>query len=532
MRQARLQATSRQVAVRNTPVYTLLAGGIVGFATLLAWSTQYYVDYEMSLLPWLTSRGWVLYRDMVDQHPPLLPWLLALLGAGDPGLPLRLVITGLGVLTLALTYAVATRLAGPLAGLAAVALAAIQANVFEGNHLWYDGVLGPVYLGVLLLLARAPAASGTSGPHPPAARVPVVIRAYGSEVVLGLLLGAGLLIKQQAVLAVPFVALALWHGARAGRRVGAFVSALALPLVVAGLIYAIQGAFAAAWYWVVAYSLTGNYVTTAALPAAPSETPVLAVLYAPALALLLAGIGTISPIRRAAFLIPHSPFPIPLAGLGLLIAATAPAWPRYGRFHFQAAVPLLAVAGGVALVGLIGQIRQPGRSGRLVAGLGLGLLGVSTLAALASAIQGVALNLRLGPVVAAYTAADSGLAPLRAWVDAHAPPAAPIIVYHVDNLIYRALDREPLRLWAPQYPWILQADDTDARWWAGVAQARPLVAVVSAGGWDTSPVAGPATGEGRLRYDYHEAQRFQLRIYPFVAPVGVVGLLRNDGPAR
>src|SRR5512133_345519 len=103
----------RRVPAGAGPAFAALG---VALAAALAWGRQWFVDYEVALLPWLLRRGAVLYRDVADQHPPLFPALLALVD-GDPGLPLRAVTVGLQALTLALTYAAARRWGGAVAGL-------------------------------------------------------------------------------------------------------------------------------------------------------------------------------------------------------------------------------------------------------------------------------------------------------------------------------------------------------------------------------------------------------------------------------
>src|SRR5439155_14566020 len=122
--------------------------------------------------------------------------------------------------------------------------------------------------------------------------------------------------------------------------------------------------------------------------------------------------------------------------------------------------------------------------------------------------------------------------PLRAWVDAHAPPGAPIVVQDLDSMLYRILEREPPRPWTPRLPWMLAVQDNAARWWAAVAQARAPVALVPASAWDQATQPGTNSGAARLRNDYHEAARFQLVVYPLAPVVPVVGLLRNDDAGR
>jgi len=134
-------------------VADLLAFLIGGAALVYAWFEQYAVDAETTLLPWLIRRGWVLYADLVDQHPPLLPWLLVPFD-GDPGLPLRVAIFALRAVTLLFTYIVARRLCGAWGALVALSGAALWAIGANAAHLWYDGALAPVYLGIVFLLVE------------------------------------------------------------------------------------------------------------------------------------------------------------------------------------------------------------------------------------------------------------------------------------------------------------------------------------------------------------------------------------------
>ncbi len=52
-----------------------VSGVFIAACGLLTLLTPYEVDHEMTLLPWLMGKGWRLYGDLVDQHPPLLTWL-------------------------------------------------------------------------------------------------------------------------------------------------------------------------------------------------------------------------------------------------------------------------------------------------------------------------------------------------------------------------------------------------------------------------------------------------------------------------
>jgi hypothetical protein len=449
--------------------------------------------------------------------------------------------------------------------------AALWALGADGAHLWYDGALAPVYLGIVLLLAPwrgvdtlksdatgqsyhlpvdgppvnpqsafdergdlRPSSFGAGGRRTetyrprnpqfsgrPAISIPVAIA-------LGGLLAIGLLLKQHAVLALPGLVLALAWGRHAGRgtRIAAFVAALALPLLLVGLYYAFEGAASDAAYWIFAYAFDGNYAGTAGLAPSPDEWQWLAIAFAPALALLLAG-AAVAP--RVAW---RSYSPLLLAGPWLLLATILPALPRYGRFHLQAAVPLLAVAAGAAVVALGYAYGVPSggsdttRRSRVLSVLAALLLLAYALGGLREGITSFSVQTTLGPVAAPYAATAP---PLAAWVDAHTAPGAPIILYGVDPLVYRVVGHPPTTPWSPQLPWIMSVHNTYERVWAGVVGARPAVALVAASWWGDGELPSLEPGPGWLRTMYHEAARFQLVSYPGAPSLTVVALLLDNG---
>gem|GEM_PF-3022068 len=506
-----------------------LAVAVGGATVLLVWSSQYFVDAEVTLLPWLMSRGWALYRDIVDHHSPLLPALLVpLAGAGDPGLPLRLAIVSLLALTLTLTYALAARLAGTWGGVVALLIAGLWLPPFEATHLWYDGALAPVYLGAALLLLFWKASTD-------------VRQRSWLTFGLGVLLGTGTLIKQHAAVAAVAIGVALLSAGfteigRAARYPTLFVLGTALPIAAVGVLFAWQGTLSDAWYWIVSYNLSGEY-GSAAMPPSANEWPILAALYAPIVALAILYTLRLHkangrPERgRGGMLWPAA------ATLGILLAATLPAWSRYARHHFQAAIPLVAVAGGVSAVWLLREtwtVYKGARNVRAIVASSAAalLLGLNLLIGGSQWSQTVSLQQMMGAPQAPY----SSTAPaIRAWVDRHAPAQAPIFIYGVDQMLYRVLEREPPRPWVPQFPWLLKGG-IEERFWQGAERARPPVILLTPGLWEyasdlqLSPVQrGTTAGLAWLRRHYHEAERFQVVNYPKAPAVEVLGLLRNDG---
>jgi hypothetical protein len=481
---------------------------LVGLSALVyAWFEQYSVDAETTLVPWLMRHGWILYTDVIDQHPPLLPWLLMPFD-GDPGLPMRVFIVALRALTLLLTYAAARRLCGEWAGLVALAGAALWAIGANAAHLWYDGALAPVYLGVVLLLIVENKPYATTRDE------------TWSALALGCLLAAAVLLKQHALVAVPGVVFALACGRPGrGRSLAAYALGLLMPLTLAALYFTWLGAGASAAYWLIAYSLAGSYAAEAGLPPPAGEAWWLILAFVPAIALILVAIA--GGVRELA---PRHTRLLP-AGSGLLLAATLPVWPRYGRFHLEAAIPLLAVAAGITAVTLGNKLRQGRRQARLLGVTAAMLIAVYLLAGVSEAIKSFGIQSQLGSVAAPYATTVS---PLANWVDAHTSPAAPIVLYGVDALLYRVLAHPPPRPWVPQLTWILSARDSEARWWDGVVRERPDVALVAATWWDSGPAASNEPSAGWLRANYHADSRFALIPYPGAQPVSIVALELNN----
>ena len=492
-------------SVHHSRLANVAAGCVIVGGTLLAWGSQYYVDYEVSLLPWLIEKGWVLYRDIADQHTPLFTALLVPFGAGDTSIPLQMVVVGLHFLTLLLVYLVTIRMAGAVAGLGAVILAELWTVAMEGTHLWYDGVLGLVYMAMLLLLVNKRSPLANKAPR------------LGTAIIAGLLLGIGILIKQHATAALPFIALLWWAGGYAGWRshLGLFAAGLSAPLAIFSLVFAAQGALGEAWYWTVVYNITGNYMQAAAMLPAYSEWPVLVALFIP-----LALWALTWRIHKA------RDNWLAMALFGLVLAASLPAVPRYARFHFQALVPLAAVLGAVAAACLYESAKSFMPWRKVASQLGLGLFGLYMLVGLAQWIEGLSFNFRPGAVVAPYA---TSIEPLRAWVDANTPPRSPVFIYGLDSMLYRVLEREPTRPFSPQLPWVLDADNTEERWWFGFMQAHPAVVLVPAQAWDANSTG---SREMQLRGQYREGMRFNILNYPGARPIEVVGLLQSNDPQR
>ncbi len=454
-------------------------------------------DQETALYPWLMNNGWVLYRDIRDQHGPLFPSLLSLLP--DPGSAgTQFVFMLLLVALVALLTAIAAwRTSSPAAALFAVGLYALWILPFDGAHVWYDLGLAPFYLAAFLVawdMLAKPAENWR-------------------PVALGLLLGLAFLLKQQAAVALlGGLAVVPLHQRRS---VALYVGAASLPVLISVLVFSITGAVGDYFYWVVTYNLTPTYVQGASALVPPADWPLILALLAPVPA-LAAGLSPMKSIwrRRLGFII--------FSG-GLLFAAIIPIWPRYARFHLAGALPLLALFGGIAIWNLL--VHFPGFRSRAVlpwAGgvllilLSLRLTGPSGLRTLAGVW-------RVQPAPLPYS---STIAPLRNWVQSNTPPDRPILVYDLDSTLYRVLERQPPKPWSPFFPWIMEGDSTAAQWVAGIETARPRIALVTpefvAG--RHLPIPDGGRSEEFLRANYVAGPVFTVEKYPGSGQQQIVAL--------
>jgi hypothetical protein len=496
--------------VRRTWTPTLLAWLLILGSGLIVGQTQYYLDYEMTLLPWLVGRGWSLYTDIADQHTPLLAWLLSPTG-GDPQV-LQPLIVGLHLLTLALAFRLAAALAGRWAGLLAAGLAALWLHSFEATHLWYEAVQVPLYLGAATLLVRStpraelgPEAEG-GGPSSSGAK---------NFVLVGVLMGITVLIKQHA-LALALVIL-VWLIASGGegrwRRSGLFAAGLGAALLPAAVILVLSGTLGDAFFWTVQNNLEGSYARAAALPPSPDEWPALVAFYAGAVPLVLALLFRALPLR------------VGLLVLGLAVAASVPVWPRYARFHLAATVPLVAVAGAAGSVALWQRAR--GREGvklRVAPALGFGVLGVSLIAASAQMLQA---RIGWGQFGSPQPPYEQGGSALKVWVAEQSAPHDTVFVYGLDPYLNRLVEREPPRPFVPQLPWMLGSRGMERAMWEGVERARPPLLLVPVAWWDGTSPEGRTNATWPGAGEYAPERRFSLVSYPGASPIEVVGLVRG-----
>jgi hypothetical protein len=304
--------------------------GLIGLLLYQAWLFYYKMPLSLGprviFEPWALRNGAVLFENLVDIHPPLMPWLLVVLGwvIPDELLLAKLVLIGLLSLSSLLTFLVARRFFGNWAGLASAACFVLWAPTFGTGKLWYETFLTAVYLIYLL---------GFSPSDRP--------RSYRWWILWGIFGGITVLIKQYA--ALVFAAFLLWEGItafslkRPWRTIIRDILITGLfsfvPVALALICQLIQaGTVDSMIYWLVVYPLSGIYEELGSNPPTINHLKLLMelnLLLLPAIIWL----GTLIRMKDAVWR---------QAGLFfcLLFTAGLTAYPRFSSYHLLPILPV------------------------------------------------------------------------------------------------------------------------------------------------------------------------------------------------
>ena len=398
---------------------------------------QLWLGPRVLLQPWLLSRGFVMYRDIIDLHAPLMPLALSSLVPLFPdGVVLaKTAMAALLTLSTLLTFELGRHRIGWFAGLWAAGFFVIWSPALVFFKLWHESLLVPIYLLWLFF------DQSSAGPRP-----------VRSALLLGFLGGVAVLIKQHA--ALPFAAFVLWgvfnrrHYRIPWPAVLRETAWILLGMTLPVLAYCVfqlltAGSLDGFLYWTVRFNLVGKYKSIAAQRPTVTQIGKLASL----LLLMPAALLSLVDARRRG-----DPVWLLLGMLLLMTAAgSVTAYPRFEFFHLQPILPMAALTSSLVLAYAI---RRKDAGGRPFA---------AGVAAALSFFWLVTAGYEYRPVIRPEKKRPvweySSLQPLAEEIRRSVPADQSLYIFpdsEVASNLYYLLAAEPPRYWVFHYPWYLQ----------------------------------------------------------------------------
>lgn len=443
-------------ASKSSPVPHWLKWG--GLGLMLVYQAAMYggimrivVSGSVLFLPWLIRQpGYALYKNILVQYTPGGLWLWAAL---DPlcsaclgRIRLEMIIVT-SILTL-LVFFLSRRLWSDRAGLVGAALLAIWGPVFMDHLMYFEVIMGLMLLFALMVW------------HKPSGE-------WWRPWVAGIFVGLAVLVKQHALAVVGIFI--VWRLLVRGvsfplKDNGLFLLGVGVVLALGALALVFKDHLQDALFWAWSFNWGPYLRESSRLPDASTVLLLLAWLS-------VVGIYAWTAIRSRRVGTPE------LLMLGLIPALLLPAFPRFGRFHLGAAVPIVALVGAGASPAMF---TRPGKL-RNKASLLLSRLvvwGEILLHVVALALP-TYYRVKLGPLVDEYAplvpvadalTADYGLRPgERLWNATEVDPT--FNLYAIGGFL-------PPRVWVPVYPWFQSVPGVTERVRTAVAGDPPPVAVV------------------------------------------------------
>jgi hypothetical protein len=275
---------------------------------------------EMILWPYLMTKGWLPYRDIILPYTPALVVMLGVLGKTFSVTLLNLKIyTWLLILfTDLIVYWTAKKISGrEIVGLVSLLFYVLWQPFFEGNGFWFDLVLAPILLLTFYFIHERRYLTG------------------------GLFFGLAIAIKQTSLfLGVPVFLTLFWVNGLVFKNWWRFIVGTLIPLFIC-LIYVLGNSlFEDFFQWAISYGMFY-------LPRAPGQVQLPTVKQVLAtgipygfliLAVLITflGIAKKSSVKMIWILI------------GWVVFAALGVYPRWEYFHFQPSLPFLAIITGIA----------------------------------------------------------------------------------------------------------------------------------------------------------------------------------------
>lgn len=446
------RCTSFYIKPHCAPVRHLTHTGKIGWAfialiiIIAAQTLAYLYVWPLSLgprvilQPWLMHQGYVLYKDIADEHAPLMYLVLSAVQplASDNLEAAKLTLVVLINASTLLTFWAGKKSGHWPAGILSSLFFALWSPLFGYGKLWHETFLAPFYI-LILILWRVPNHSQTG------------CRFFYS--LIGLLLGTALLIKQHALAVALGIILWLFFNNRPIRRsarhllseIAFLLLGISLPASILAAYYWLKlKALNDLVFWLITFNFINRYIHIASLWPSIEQIKLLvpAYLLVPPFVVSILGQG-----RKRDIHIVRSEI-----GLVLFVTSSLTVYPRFGFFHLQASLPVLAWLSGTTLARFI-KTRDGEESTRLLKGMFCSLLLLWAIQASIPLFH--ALSSSQNRKIYEY----SNLVSLAHQIRQHIGSEGCIYVLPDDEAtanLYYLTQCLPPELWAPtSYPWFM-----------------------------------------------------------------------------
>jgi len=442
----------------------LAAGALIGYAHLYLFPSE--LNPNLVTQPYLIDRGFILYRDLGDQKPPLLlllvTWLMPLF-QGDPVTAARTLHFSVIILLIFLIISWVYWKAGLWAAFFS-GLFVLTWSQFLG--LWatayYDLVTSLFFLLFFLLMSWSNPGNQT-------------LKALSG----GLLVGIAVLIKQQAIILIFIYIIGLvvellaqqLSPRKSAFLLAAFLGSFLVPILV--FLIASQfrsNTFNETVFWNFTLLLQNSFSSLGALVIPPAQffrtLQILILLIPFAASLFIPDFG--SGLSRN----------IRIWLLVFLVAAVLFQYPRYSSRHWSVVFPFAAIISGVACADIIKLIKRRGVYLVLVV-----FLIVPAWWVYRAANQYISAARHPQNVIAEY----SDLFPLAEELEKKIPLSGSLAIFPTDEAnanLHFILQRDPPRYFIYHYPWFMNNSSIKDSWIAAIESEQTPVILKFPLTWD------------------------------------------------
>jgi hypothetical protein len=284
---------------------------------ILLFSTKFTAWPEMLTYPWLVSRGFTLYQDIINPYFPGLTWVLTIVYSllGNNILSLQLLTWLMIILCDLLIWKIVIKRSSFTAAVLSLSMFVCLSLIFEVNGLWFDLASLPLILFTYYLVINRK-----------------------NLILTGLTIGIAIAIKQTNLIFIVPIVLAVRFDIK---KVIPLLLGILAPIIGIFIYFIVNNNFAAFWYWSVinAFFIQAK-VSGFALYPSLRQIIVLFIVFSPVLLLIITRFKN---TKLKNILVKHINHP-----LWWWLCSFVFGFPRFGWFHM-----IIAVAFGSIMVSSI-----------------------------------------------------------------------------------------------------------------------------------------------------------------------------------